>query len=95
MQWPDYHKALLGYNIRRKIDGCIVGKAGLFNKFIDNEEVLKAVVNGTHPDYTKENKEWFKDGEYYGPIESENKWKSYKNCPEAKPGYKKNRAKFS
>lgn len=77
-----FHKIMQGYDFRRRSDGCIKGKVGLWTLFKDQPEILEQLITNTHPEYTKIDKQDYKDGEYCGVLESENKWKAYKLCPE-------------
>lgn len=85
MEYLVFWKKLLGYEIRRKSDGCIVGKVGIFNKFQNDIESLEKLCDGTHKLYEKKEKEFYKDGIYVGPIEGAYPSRQFAKCPEMKP----------
>ena len=81
-----FHFLLLGYEFRRRSDGCIRGKVGLWCKYSEplNTEVLVQLVTDTHPEYERVNKPNYEDGEYKGLLAGENPARVYRLCPEKK-----------
>ena len=84
MIYCDFYVKLIGWEFRRKLDGCIVGKCGLWNKYIDDEVSLQQLMDGTHPDYDRNEKDNFKEGQYVGELEASSAVRRYRLCPEKK-----------
>ena len=90
MEWIKFYESLIGYQITK--DDVSIGKAGIFNKFTPNfpdltgqdEEQLQQILDNTHSEYTKSNKENFIDGKYVGLLEGASAVRQYKLCPEKK-----------
>jgi hypothetical protein len=84
MEWNIFFKNLQGFDVRRRTDGCVQGKCGLWNKYteLQDEESLIQIIKGEHELYSLEQKKWWNDKGYFGPLEGEIKSRMFKNCPE-------------
>jgi hypothetical protein len=77
-----YWELMKGREFKRRSTGNIVEKVTVWNNLKGTPDVIVDIINDKMPDYQIVDKEWWENGVYNGPIESEIKNRIFKNCPE-------------